>query len=411
MPPPCGLILPVGPDVVAASGQNVMLLAALVLAVCALAGLGVRARLVLGLAAIAVYVPLAGGAAAIHRAALMGGAAVVALLPGRHAVRWHALLLAAAVTLVIAPRAIEDPGWQLSFAAVLGTLLIGPRARARLADRGVPPGVAEATAVTLAATLATAPLIDAHFGTTSLVALPANILAAPAVAPVMWLAMAAAAVGQVAPGPAGVPAALAVFPAAFLEALAHVAAHVPHAQIRAPVAVVAVACVVGALLAAAPAGRRRRRSALAAMVVAVAGAAVAVAAHRPPSPPAGLRVSALDVGQGDATLLQDGAHAVLVDAGPPGGPVLERLRAAGVRRLDALVVTHAQADHLGAAGQVLGVLPVGVLLDGRDGVHEAWGARMAAAAAREHVRRWTPVAGDVLRDGRITLRVLWPPRE
>jgi len=147
------------------------------------------------------------------------------------------------------------------------------------------------------------------------------------------------------------------------------------------------------------------------MVVAVAGAAVAVAAHRPPSPPAGVRVSVLDVGQGDATLLQDGAHAVLVDAGPPGGPVLERLRAAGVRRLDALVVTHAQADHLGAAGQLLGVLPVGVLLDGRDGVHEAWGARMAAAAAREHVRRWTPVAGDVLRDGRITLRVLWPPRE
>jgi competence protein ComEC len=122
-------------------------------------------------------------------------------------------------------------------------------------------------------------------------------------------------------------------------------------------------------------------------------------------------VSVLDIGQGDATLLQYGRHAVLVDTGPPRGPVLARLRAAGVDHLDALLVTHAQDDHLGAAADILAALPVGVLFDGRDGVREPWGLRMAAAAARHDVRRWAPAAGDVVRAGPITLRVLWPPAD
>ncbi|HSD78764.1 MAG TPA: hypothetical protein VLA98_15220, partial [Solirubrobacteraceae bacterium] len=73
--------------------------------------------------------------------------------------------------------------------------------------------------------------------------------------------------------------------------------------------------------------------------------------------------------------------------------------------------THAQADHLGAAAAILDALPVGVLLDGRDGVQEPAGERMAAEAARHRIRRWAPAAGDVVRAGRIVLRVLWPPAD
>ena len=67
---------------VAASGQNVMLLAALVLAVAAVLGLGLRSRLALVLAAIALYVPLAGGGPSIQRAGVMGAAAVVGAARG-----------------------------------------------------------------------------------------------------------------------------------------------------------------------------------------------------------------------------------------------------------------------------------------------------------------------------------------
>ena len=178
----------------AASGQNVMLLAALALALLAAAGLG-RARLLVVLALIALYVPLAGAGPSIQRAGVMGAAGIVAGLAGRPASRWYALLLAAAVTLAINPRAAGDPGWQLSFAAVVAILALAARVRDALVARRVPGALAEAMALTFSATLGTAPLIAFHFGRVSLVSLPANLLAAPAVAPIMWLGMIAAAIG------------------------------------------------------------------------------------------------------------------------------------------------------------------------------------------------------------------------
>jgi competence protein ComEC len=392
---------------VAASGQNVMLLAALALAVASVAGLGIRTRLALVLLVIAVYVPLAGAGASIQRAGVMGAAGVVAVLAGRPAARWYALLLAAAVTLTLNPRAIEDVGWQLSFAAVVAILLLAPRLVERLSRRGLPGAGAEAVALTAAATLGTAPLIALHFDQTSLVSLPANVAAAPAVAPVMWLGMAAAAAGQVWIVLAEPFTALAAVPAAYLTWLAHVAANVPGAQARAPVVVVVAVCAIVALAIAV---RRSRRLVLTGGAVAVAvGAVLARPGAGGLAAPAGLRITFLDVGQGDATLVQERGTAMLVDTGPPDGPILGRLRHAGVRRLDLLVITHAQADHDGAAAQILGAMPVRLVLDGRDGVRDQSGSRMAHVAADRRVRLAAPAAGEVLRLGAIVVRVLWPP--
>jgi competence protein ComEC len=124
--------------------------------------------------------------------------------------------------------------------------------------------------------------------------------------------------------------------------------------------------------------------------------------------PAGLRITFLDVGQGDATLIQRRSAAILVDTGPPDGPILARLRHAGVPRLDLLVVTHAQADHDGGAAAVLKALPVALVLDGRDGVRDQAGARMATEAGRRRIRIVAGRAGEVLRVGGVTVRVLWP---
>ncbi|MEN3283611.1 MAG: competence protein ComEC [Solirubrobacteraceae bacterium] len=391
---------------VAASGQNVLLLAALVLAGCAVIGLGLHARLALVLAMIAIYVPLAGAGPSIQRAGVMGAAAIVAVLASRPAARWHALLLAAAVTLMLNPRAIEDVGWQLSFAAVIAILLMATRVRDGLAHRGVPSGLAEATALTAAATLGTAPLIAAQFGQASLMSLPANVAAAPAVAPTMWLGMAAAAIGQISPVIATPFTALAGFPAAYVMWIAHVASRMPGAQASVPAAVVAVACLVAMLAIAI----RRARPLIAVLLV----AALAVAVVLPRSqagaatPPAGLRVTFLDVGQGDATLIQRRGAAILFDTGPPDGPIVARLRRAGVRRLDLLAITHAQDDHDGGAAAVLRAMPVGIVLDGRDGVRDGAGARMAAEASRRHIRLVAPRAGQMLQVGGVTIRVLWP---
>ncbi|MBW8060551.1 MAG: ComEC/Rec2 family competence protein, partial [Solirubrobacterales bacterium] len=185
----------------AVSGQNVALLALLAMTVLAGLGMPLRTRLVWILGLIAVYVSLAGAEPSIQRAGVMGGLAVLATLAGRRASRLYALALAAAVTLAIEPRIAADVGWQLSFAAVLGILLLASPLREAIAARigvgGWQRALAEGAAMTIAATLATAPLIAFHFGQLSTTTLLANLLALPAVAPAMWLGMLTAAAGQV----------------------------------------------------------------------------------------------------------------------------------------------------------------------------------------------------------------------
>jgi competence protein ComEC len=398
---------------VAASGANVILLATLVLALGAAAGLGLSARLWLALVLVAAYVPLAGAGPSIQRAGVMGAAGLVAALAGRPASRWYALLLAAAVTLAWNPHAAADPGWQLSFAAVLSLLALVPGLRARLGAGGVPRALAEALAVTIAATLGTAPLIALYFERLSLVSLPANVLAAPAVAPVMWLGTIAGALGQVAPALARPVAALAALPLGYLTWLAERAAALPFAQVAVPspgpLGVLATYGAAAAIALAwrrlAPAHRRRARAGLA--LAAAAGAAAVTLLARPPGAPHDLTISFLDIGQGDATLIQHGTAAVLVDTGPPDGPVLARLRRAGVRRLDLLVLTHDALDHGGAAAAVLDGVAVGLVLDGEEATPQATVDELAAA---HRVRRIASDAGQVLRAGPIELRVLWPRR-
>jgi len=416
---------------VAASGANVLLLATLVLGVGTALGLGLSARLIVALVAVAAYVPLAGGGPSIQRAAVMGAAGLVAGLAGRLGSRWYALLLAAALTLAWNPRAAQDAGWQLSFAAVVALIALVPALVSRLRRAGLPHGLAAALAVTVAATIGTAPLIALHFERLSLVSLPANVLAAPAVAAVMWLGAIAGALGQVAPGLAAPVGKIAALPLAYLTWLADRAAALPFAELS--IGSPGIGGVIAVYLAAGAAllvwrrrqargsedeeedgahcgrgrGRRRRRVALALLGAAALG--VAAWHAQTPATPRDLTISFLDIGQGDATLIQHGSTTVLVDTGPREGPILTRLRESGVRRIDVLVATHAAADHDGAAAEVLAALPVGLVLDGEEMTAPA--RTMLRLAARHRVRRVATDSGQIIRSGRLELRVLWPRRD
>jgi competence protein ComEC len=397
--------------ILAASGQNVMLLGALALPLLAAAGLGLRARLWVVLGLVGVYVPLAGAGPSIQRAGVMGAAGLVAGLAGRPAARGYALLLAAAVTLAANPRSLDDPGWQLSFAAVGAIALLSRRIATALAAGRLPGALAEAAGLTLAATAGTAPLLAFHFGQLAPVGVPANLIAAPVIAPVMWLGMIAASAGSLVPAIATLCNGLAAFGLAFLEWLARAAASAPGGSLHLREGSFALLVAGYAALAAAVWVPRTRRP-LAAVVAVALGAAV-LAARPPPAltPGRGLTVSFLDVGQGDATLLQRGGASVLVDTGPPGAPVLERLRRAGARRLDLLVVTHAQADHEGNAAAIIRALPVTTLLDGGSGTPTREHRAIVAAARDRGVRVLAPDAGETLGAGGLRLRVLWPRAE
>ena len=216
--------------VLAVSGQNVMLLCALAAPLLGLAGVGPRGRVAVLLILIAVYVPLAGAGPSLQRAGAMGAAGLVALGAGRPASRWYALLLAAAVTLAVNPRVAVDPGWQLSFAAVVGILVLVPSLRRAL--RGLPGVIAEGASITLAATFATAPLLAHHFGAISAVSVLANLAALPLVAPIMWLGMVQVALGIAgATAAASLPGHLTVVLVGWLDQLARYFAELPGSRL------------------------------------------------------------------------------------------------------------------------------------------------------------------------------------
>jgi competence protein ComEC len=121
-------------------------------------------------------------------------------------------------------------------------------------------------------------------------------------------------------------------------------------------------------------------------------------------------VSFLDVGQGDATLIQDGSGAaVLFDGGPPEARVYRQLRDAGVRRLDLVIVTHRSRDHHGGLHEVLARIPTGTLLENGDGTRDADFQRLLEEARRRGVRLVEPHQGEVLHVGRLAIRILGPP--
>ena len=421
----------------AVSGQNVALLCSLALPLVAVLGLGLRARALALMALIGLYVPLAGAGPSLQRAAVMGGAGLAALLAGRPSSRWYAIGLAAVGTLALNPRVSGDVGWQLSFAAVVGIMVLGPRLRSLL--RGLPRPLAEGIALTVSATLATAPLLAHHFGTVSVAGLGANVLALPAVAPIMWLGMLQAAVGQALAAPPAsalvgpaleVLGALNAVPLAYLEALAARASIAPGADlpVRLDGALAlagAYALLAGATVAAHVLGRRLEPDAAAALAalrraprsvrlasvlsLAALAAGLAAFALAPAAAPDRLTVSFLDVGQGDATLVQhpDGA-AVLFDGGPREARIAGLLRRTGVRRLSAVVATHASADHHGGLVDVLERLPVDLLLEGGDGTADPTFRSLLAAADRRGVRRMPARAGQTLRAGGLAIRILSP---
>ncbi len=411
----------------AVSGQNVVLLALLAMPILALAGLSLRARLVAILGLVAVYVPVAGAGPSIQRAGVMGAAAIAAALASRPRSRVHVVILAALVTLLLNPRASGEIGWQLSFVAVIGILLwarpIG-EAFGAIGAEGWRSALADGAAITIAATVATAPLMAHHFEAVSVAALPANLLALPAVAPAMWLGMLSAAAGQLPVMPVEVLNAVNQLLLAYISQVADWFAAPSWAQapvrLTSPLAVVSVyaALIAGGELLA-RARRRRlslrlgRRAALATglpvaliAVTALASAAGNAAPDTDRAPPGHFRATFLDVGQGDAILLQPpGGGAVLIDGGPPGEDLAGSLADRGVERLALAVVTHDQLDHVGGLTELFGRLPVESLAYAFAGP-ELLGAAAANGTATERLAE-----GAELRSGELRIRVLWPPRE
>jgi competence protein ComEC len=229
----------------AVSGQNVALVASGALVLAWLLGIPRWLGQLGALASIGGYVLAVGAQPSVLRAGVAGALGSLAWLTARSTDRWYFLLLGALALLAWNPYVLFDAGFQLSFAAVVAIFTLAPRLKQRLEGYPLPVWLREAIAISTACGLATAPILWLQFHAIPLLAVPANAAAAPAVVPLLGLAMSAAAVHPLAPSVSAVLAQADGLFAAYLAACAKVFGGLPLAQIRSGWAAAALLLVAG----------------------------------------------------------------------------------------------------------------------------------------------------------------------
>ncbi len=241
----------------AVSGQNVALVAGSVLVLAWVVGISRMLAELCALAAIVGYVLAVGAQPSVVRAGVAGALCSVAWLTARATDRWHLLLVGAIVLLAWNPYTLFDAGFQLSFAAVVAIFVLVPRFQRFL--EGYPLGrLRPVVAVSAACGLSTAPILWLQFHSLQLLAIPANALAAPAVVPLLGLALAATAIAPFSGGAAAAIVWLNGWCAAYLAGVARVVGGLPFAQVQSSRTLLLL--LAGTLLAAAYASPRWRPS-------------------------------------------------------------------------------------------------------------------------------------------------------
>jgi len=403
----------------AISGYN-MTLVALAVGLLARGRVSPAPAAALAVAAVFLYSALVGLGPSVVRAALMAGVAAFGVALGRPARSANALCVAVAAMLLADPGGLADVGFLLSVAATAGLIVMQAPLAARLSS--LPRALREGLATTLAATAPTLPIVAAIFGRVSLVSPLANLLAVPLFPPLMVTGLAAAALGSLSLDAAR-PLALAAYALALaLRTVAETAAALPGASLALPTGAVTGLAVATAVVAAAVAVARARPPSLLAPAVRLpgrrataAGAVVALAVAIPlvilGARAPELRVRILDVGQGDAFLIESRGRFALVDGGPDPARLLAQLGASLApweRRIDVVVLTHAHADHGTGLLALFDRYEIGLALEPRGlnavPLSDLWRDR----AARAGVTRRAVGAGARVRVGGAVLQVLAP---
>jgi competence protein ComEC len=391
----------------AVSGSNVAIIVGMVLFLGGWLRLGPVAKAVLATVAVVGFVILVRPSPSVLRAAAMGGVGLLALASGRLRAALPALAATVTALIVIDPELAGDAGFALSVLATGGLLLLAPRMRDGLRRRGVPGVVAEALAVPAAAQLACAPVVAGLSGSVSLVAVPANLLAVPAIAPATLTGVAAAMLCPLWPDGAQFVAWVGSWPAWWLVKVAEIGAGLPAGSVAWPDGVSGALLLAG-LVAALLAGVRFPAARLVIATVAVAAllTCVPVRILMPAWPPPGWVVVACDVGQGDAIVLRAGhASAVVIDAGPKPDGVDRCLDDLEVTQVPLALLSHFHLDHIGGLDGLLGHRPGALILpsfpepaSGRDAV--------VRAASRAAVPVIEAGAGSAWTVGDLSLHVL-----
>jgi competence protein ComEC len=422
--------------VIAISGGNIAIITALVVGALRLLGLRGRAAGAIAIVALLGYAQVASSGPSVWRATLMALLYLAARAADHRSPSWHTVAAAAAAMIVVRPLDVRDPGFLLTFGATAA--LVEMARHVRVSSRGGPwrrvsRWVAVSGAASLAVGMALLPVSAATFSRITWAGLALNLVAVPAMAILQVAGIATVlspfeAVARAAGWVASAGAEAIVSSSALVDALPWLAVRVPPPGAWLVAAYYAALAVLS-LRHPGPGVESSSRdpwlrigaggTLIASMLTMVAGVEPLRGDSRR-APPGVLRWTMFDVGQGEAMLVEfpDG-RTVLIDSGglPFGGASFDvgarvlapALWARGVRRLDALLITHGDPDHVGGAGALLRDFTPRRLWHGIPvPTHEPTQAILAGAA-----RRGVPVeelrAGGVSTPGGVRLRVLHPP--
>jgi competence protein ComEC len=410
------------------SGLHVAALAAIMIGLAKLVRAPRSIGFLLAAAASCLMIPFVGASPPVVRSVVMIVIVLLGRWVGRGRDQWQVLGLAAAVVLGINPYALFDVGFQLSFGAFAGMLvLVAPVQRAL---GFLPRSVGGNVAVSIAASAGTAPISLAVFGRMSLVAVFANLVVVPVLPVITGLGMASVLAGFIWPG-LSTALDVAVSPATAWTVQASrffAAAPVLEARQLARSGVAVMAAVVAVPMAFALAGRilpvplrlplpyyrrttrwlyvrrpRKRRLASALGVVLVVSllvlgwvaylplqnGAFRVAAVAQGGWPDSLEVRVLDVGQGNAILVRTpDHHALLFDGGPEGCGLGGQLRSLGVTSVDLALISHPHADHFAGLLECIDGVEVKALLDRTELIAPAAAASVTSTGGAQEARAY-----------------------
>ena len=378
---------------------------------------GAARRLVTALVVIA-YWAVAKESGSINRATLMAVLYLAGGAAGRPVSAVGTISVAGFLLLLENPAWLQDAGFQMTFGATLGILLLAPAIEpprtAPRALRAATRSVTGSIRVSGAALLGTALISARHFQSMTPAALVTNLIAVPTAGLLLVLGLAIALVYPLCPPLGGALASLSDLLVEVLYRSSLFLAPDPLYIHIVPPPRVVVVWGGAALIVAAMGGKTGRRLMV---VLLVATLALTAMRGRNPQPTGRLEIMALDVGQGDSILVRcPGGATILVDAGGFTGSrfdvgarvVAPALRTLGVLRLDVLVVTHAHRDHIGGAASILeDFSPDAVWLGGMRADHPEV-RELESLAAKRGIPVLRPLGGVSIHLGGAEIEVIHP---
>ncbi len=409
--------------ILAVSGSNVAFVSLIIYSVLGLFRLPKKVVFCATMTGLFLYMLLTGSSASVVRATVMAFVVLCGSLFERRTDVYNSLSVSAIILLLVNPTTLWDPGFQLSYAAVLSIVYFYPKLdeiRKRIpwafAQMGFFEGALKLFAVSLAAQLGTIPFSAYYFGKISIVSLLANLIVVPMSGLNTFLGAAETFFSFVSPWLARSYVIVNDVLIWFLLWFVKTAASVPFAYVdvvglNALFPVLYYPFVVGIFHI------HRAFVARAILILSLLALDWSILANVVSNSNPRLTVTAIDVGQGDATLIRfPNGRVMLVDAGPKsvGYDAGERivgpfLRKSGIRRIDALVVSHGHSDHLGGIPYLLAHFSVRTLLEGDTIAHSRLESEMIDVARERGVPLVIKGAGSRIDlDGTTRIYVVHP---